>query len=58
VRNRAVVLIDDVHDGSPAEYASVERLAAGRGIERRPIEHGNRSAIAIVQRADGRVEFT
>ena len=39
VQDRAVVAIDDVDDPRVAERAGVERLAAGRRIERRAIEH-------------------
>jgi hypothetical protein len=38
MRDRAVVLVDDVDDVELAEAAGVERLAAGGGIKRGPIE--------------------
>ena len=39
VDDAAVVFIDDLDDAGAAERASIERLAAGRGIERRAVEH-------------------
>ncbi len=39
VHDAAVVFVDDVDDAGAAERAGIERLAAGRGIEGRAVEH-------------------
>jgi hypothetical protein len=45
VRDRAVIFIHDVHDAHTAQRTRIERLAAGAGIEGRPVER-DRPAVA------------
>ena len=56
VRDRAVFLIDDVHDAQRAEHARVERLPARRRIERRAIERDDEAIVAALNAPDGRVK--
>ena len=56
VRDRAVFLIDDVHDAKAAERPGVERLAAGGGIEGRPVERDRPAVAARFDRLDGGVK--
>ena len=58
VPNLAGIVVDDVHDPARAERAGIERLAAGRRVERRLVEHDDRTAAVDVARDDGGVELT
>ncbi len=51
-----VSVIDGVDDIRPAEPASVERLAAGRGVEGSPIERDGRAPVVIERAGDDGVE--
>ena len=57
VRNRVIVAVDHVDDTNAVQGAGVERLSAGRGIERRPIQHGYRPRIDLFHGENGCVEF-
>ena len=57
VKHAAVLRIDDVKDADVVEEADVVRLAAGRGIERRPVEHERSLAVMRNRLDEVRVEL-
>ena len=56
VRDRPVLVVDDVDDARSAEKPGVERLAAGGGIERGAIEADEDAAVACLDAIDRRVK--
>src|SRR6185503_4937463 len=53
---RSILFVDDVDDARGAEETGVEGLAAGRGVERRPIERDHGQVAARLDALDGRVK--
>ena len=51
-----VVFVDDVDDPQANEPAGVERLAAGRRVERRAVERDVQAIVAAIDARDGRVK--
>ena len=55
--DRSVLLVDDVDDAHRAETSGVERLAAGRRIERRAVERDQHAIVAAIDSRDGGVKL-
>ena len=56
VHHAAILEVDHVINPHPAEHPRVEGLPAGRGIERRTIEHDGRAPVTIEHLSDGAAE--
>jgi len=56
VRDRAVFLVDDIDDAKRSQEAGVERLSAGRGVERRAVERHDEPLVAVFDALDRRVK--